>query len=243
MKSVDAHWEKRNLGVTCTELTCEVGDETAAVLAAANALGNEYLVIKVPAKRTDLLLEIQRLGFAVIEVVFRIRRDLRTLELSSAYARFAKDLTSHAATAGEIERVLDEVRGGVFQTDRCALDPAFAQGLAAQRYCNWISDELERGAEIYITAFKGVDIGFSILKDRGQGQFHGLFGALYRDNKYLALGFAVGWTNLVVAKQRGGRTIETAVSTNNVPAVKMNLSIGYEIQEVQYVLVKHQSQR
>ena len=243
MKSIDAHWEKRNLRVTCTELTCEVGDETAAVVAAATALGNEYLVVKVPAKRTDLLLEIQRLGFAVIEVALRIRRDLRTLELPATYVRFGKDLTSHAATPSDVERVLAEVRGGVFQTDRCALDPAFAPGLAAQRYGNWIGDELERGAEIYITSFKGEDLGFSVLKDRGQGQFHGLFGALYSGNKYLALGFSVGWTNLVVAKQRGGRNIETAVSTNNVPAVKMNLSIGYEIQEIQYVLVKHQPQR
>lgn len=242
MKTIDAHWEKRNLGATCTEMTCELGDDAATVLAAAAALRNEYLVIKVPATRTDLLLELQGLGFRLIEAVFRIRRDLHALELPVTYARFAKDLGWHPATSQDVERVLDEVRGGVFQTDRCALDPAFAPGLAGQRYYHWIRDEIAGAGAIYITSWKGEDIGFSILKDLGGGHFHGLFGALYRDNKF-PLGFSVGWTNLVVAKERGGRTIETTVSTNNVPAVKMNLSIGYDIHEIQYVLVKHQAQR
>jgi hypothetical protein len=243
MKSVDAYWEKRNLGVTCTELSCEVNDDTATVLAAAAALANEYLVIKVPARRADLLLELQNLGFHVIEAVFRIRRDLHKLEPSPAYQRFVKDLTWHIATPPDLERIYEDVRAGVFQTDRCALDPAFAPGLAGQRYCNWIADALGRAGAAYVTSFKGEDIGFSVLEDCGQGRFHGLFGAMYRDNKHLALGFSVGWTNLVVAKERGGKNIETTVSTNNVPAVKMNLSIGYDIHEIQYVLVKHQAQR
>jgi hypothetical protein len=243
MQSIDAHWEKRNLGVSCTELIIDATDEVRDVLAAASALGNEYIVLKVPAARVDILLGLQEAAFRVVEVVFRIRRNLHALALPVPYARFGKDLTWHEATPRDVERVLDEVSGGVFQTDRVALDPAFAPGLAGQRYRNWIQDERANGATICITSFKGDDIGFSILRDRGEGQFHGLFGALYRDNKYLALGFSVGWTNLVVAKERGGRVIETAVSTNNVPAVKMNLSIGYEIHEVQYVLVKHQTQR
>src|SRR5262249_29724352 len=161
------HWENRNLGVSCTELTCEATDDTRAVLAAAAALHSEYLVVKVPARRVDLLLELQCRGFRVIEATFLIRRALGKLAIPTADARFAKDFTWHTATPRDIERVLEEVRGGVFQTDRCALDPAFAPGLAGQRYANWIEDELAHGTAVYITSFKGEDIGFSVLADRG----------------------------------------------------------------------------
>ena len=239
MKVLKAHWEKRNLGVSCTEITADLADTVDDVGAAIRELGDDYVVAKVPVPRVDLLLLFQEAGYAVIEVVLHLKMRLQGLSLPRLYKRYEGHLFFRQASAEDVRRIMAEIQAGVFATDRISLDPHFTPAQAANRYQHWIEDELNRGSRAYITAFKSEDIGFSILRNDGEGRFNGLFGGLYLEKRKTALGFAIGWANIMKAKELGGTTIETNVATNNLAAFKMNLSIGYEVADIFYVLVKH----
>jgi hypothetical protein len=55
MKIVNAIWERRNLGVRCIEVTLEATDAVPDVKSTLAGLDTQYLVIKVPAGRSDLM--------------------------------------------------------------------------------------------------------------------------------------------------------------------------------------------
>jgi hypothetical protein len=202
-------------------------------------LGDDYVVAKVPVPRADLLLLFQEAGYAVIEVVLRIKMRLHEAAFPHLYKRYEKHLSFRQAQDDDVRRIMAEIQAGVFATDRISLDPHFTPAQAANRYRHWVEDELSRASKAYVTTYKSDDIGFSILRNDGEGRFNGLFGALYLEKAKSALGFAIGWANIIKAKELGGTTIETTVSTNNLAALKMNLSIGYEVADIFYVLVKH----
>jgi hypothetical protein len=239
MKVLNAHWEKRNLGVSCTEITADLADTVDDACAAIRQLGDDYVVAKVPVPRVDLLLFFQEAGYAVIEVVLRLKMRLHEVTLPRLYKRYESHLFFRQANNDDVRRIMAEIQAGVFATDRISLDPRFTPTQAANRYQHWVEDELNRGSKAYITTLKSEDIGFSILRNDGEGRFNGLFGGLYLEKKKTALGFAIGWANIMKAKELGGATIETNVATNNLAALKMNLSIGYEVADIFYVLVKH----
>ena len=239
MKLVAAHWEKRNLGVSCTEIVAEPADTVADARAAVRRLDDDYLVAKIAVPRVDLLLFFQEMGFAAIEVVVRIKMRLREVTFPRLYQRYEKHLSFRQAQDDDVRRILAEIQAGVFATDRISLDPHFTPTQAANRYRHWVEDELNRNSKAFVTTYKSDDIGFSVLRNDGEGRFNGLFGALYLEKKNSALGFAIGWANIMKAKELGGTTIETTVSTNNLAALKMNLSIGYEVADILYVLVRH----
>ena len=239
MHILKAYWEKRNLGVSCTEINADLDDTVDDVRAAIRLLSDDYVVAKVPVPRTDLLFFFQEAGYAVIEVTLRLRMRLRELVYPPLYKRYEKHLTFREAKEEDVCRIMLEIQAGVFATDRVSLDPRFTPDQAAIRYRNWVEEELHRSSKVYITMFKSDEIGFSLLRNDGGGRFCGLFGALYSEKNKTALGFAVGLGNMIKAKELGGTTIETTVSTNNLAALKMNLSIGYEVSDIFYVLVKH----
>lgn len=239
MKVVNAHWEQRNLGVSCLEVVFDTTDTINNTHEAIRQLDGDYVVAKVPVPRVDLLTHLQSEGYAMVEVVLRIKMRLREVDFPRLYERYERYLSFRSAQDDDVRRVMSEIQAGVFATDRISLDPHFTPVQAANRYRHWIEDELNRNSKAYITMYKSEDIGFSILRNEGEGRFNGLFGALYLEKKNSALGFAVGWGNIIKAKELGGTIIETAVSTNNLAALKMNLSIGYEVADVFYVLIKH----
>ena len=239
MKVVNAYWEERNLGVSCTEITADPADTVDGARAAIRQVGDDYVVAKVPVPRVDLLLFFQGAGFAVIEVVLRLKMRLHEVTLPRLYKRYENHLSFRQATGDDVRRIMAEIQAGVFATDRISLDPRFKPAQAANRYCHWVEDELNCNSNAYITTFHSDDIGFSILRNDGEGRFNGLFGGLYLEKRNSALGFAVGWANIMKAKELGGTTIETMVSANNLAAIKMNLSIGYEVADIFYVLVRH----
>ena len=103
--------------------------------------------------------------------------------LPRLYKRYEGQLFFRQANDDDGRRIMAEIQAGVFATDRISLDPRFTPAQAANRYQHWIEDELNRGSKAYITTFKSEDIGFSILRNDGDGRFNGLFGGLYLEKK------------------------------------------------------------
>ena len=94
MKIIDAIWEKRNLGVTCVEVALDATDTVREVKYALAFLEPQYLVVKVPAGRTDLMFCLSEIGCSFIEAAIHVTRKVDDLELSGIQKRLADSVSN-----------------------------------------------------------------------------------------------------------------------------------------------------
>ena len=79
MDVVDAHWERRNLGVTCVEVTVEPGDSVDEVAEVVDGLAHGYQVVKVPTASVGVMHCLADRGFEFLEASVSVEHSLRTL--------------------------------------------------------------------------------------------------------------------------------------------------------------------
>lgn len=243
VKTVDAFWDTRSLGVRTAEISFEMDDGLESLNEALSFANDyQYVVAKVASGNTEMLTALQQVGFSFIECSIEVTIDLRTLELPRMAKRFDQHITVEQATDVSKERIFTRIRNGLFDTDRIALDPAFSADIAARRYVNWISDELERGGELYHVFYKGDEAGFFSYKETDPGvEAFPFLAGLYEEFKTSGIGLNIAVaTPAQFAKERGCRRIRTYVSSNNVPILRIHEMLGYTVSNIRYVLVKHQ---
>lgn len=239
MKLVEAIWEKRNLGVDCLELHCEAHDAAEAVLAAL-PLSVSYQVVRVPAKRVDLLLAVQERGYRLIEMGIDLERRLADFEMPAIYKRFEKSMAFRQAKGTDVERTLEIIETGrMFTTDRIALDPIFSPRQAGHRYACWIRDLLRQGGALHLAAHNGRDVAFGVAIERRTGVWEASLGGVFPEPETNGLGFASVYLNTAVPRQHGGTRVVTRVSSNNPPIFRLHLLFGYEPTNLEYVLIRH----
>lgn len=241
MKLTEALWEQRNLGVTCLELTAEPRDDTAEVLAALRDRTEQYLVVKLPPGRTDLLLSLQKEGFRFIETLFETEINMKNGVPAPEKCRpLLPRVSYHYAGDEEAAEIIGYVRSGeIFSTDRIALDPAFSTALAGQRYAFWTEDVMRSGTgHMIISEYDGQRIGFNLVSDKGSF-FDGLLGGLLPDYLGSGLGFANAYASYSGSYALGCRKMRSHVSSNNFQMMQLHLLFGMQIRGLQYCLVRH----
>ena len=239
MKLVEAIWEKRNLGVDCLELHCEAHDAAEAVLAAL-PLSASYQVVRVPAKRVDLLLAVQERGYRLIEMGIDLERRLADFEMPAIYKRFEKNMAFRQATGADVERTLEIVgTGRMFTTDRIALDPFFSPRQAGYRYACWIRDLLQRGGTLHVATYNGRDIAFGVNIERRSGVWEASLGGVFPEPETSGMGFASVYLNTAMPRQQGAKKVVARVSSNNLPIVRLWLQFGFELMGSEYILIQH----
>ena len=73
MNVIDAFWEERNLGVTCYEIQMERSDTAESAADTLDRLEQrQYMVVKIPSSRYDLVPLIQSRGYAFIETAIAL---------------------------------------------------------------------------------------------------------------------------------------------------------------------------
>lgn len=241
MKIVDAFWEKRNLGVTCVEVTIEESDTVAEVDAVLSALDSQYQVIKIPVGHYDLMATVEKAGFSFIEGSMNVVHHLKNIELQGIQKRLNDSMSYEEMQQEDIVRLYAEIEKGVFVTDRIYLDPAFTKAQAAHRYFNWLSDEVKRGAQLYKVLYKGAPVGFFIFKETTAGGCYPFLSGLYDSVTTPGLGNVVLHKIIEEASRRGMKFISSYISTNNMPVIKVHISEGFTIAQVNYVYIKHRS--
>lgn len=239
MKLVEAIWEKRNLGVDCLELHCEAHDAVEQVVAAL-PFSASYQLVRIPAKRVDLLLAVQDRGFRLIEMGIDLERPLSDFEMPAIYKRFEKRMVFRRAAEADVERILEIVgSGNMFTTDRIALDPFFSAKQAGHRYACWIRDLLQQGGILHVAAYNGRDVAFGVAIERRTGVWEASLGGVFPGSETSGLGFVLVYLNTAVPKQRGGTKVATRVSSNNLPVFRLHLFFGYEPTNLEYILIRH----
>ena len=242
MKIIEAVWEQRNLGVTCAECSVELDDTSEDVFSSLQSRTEQYLVVKVPSERSDLLISLQNEGFKYIETLFAVNKDLKHgVEAPSFCAGMIKHLSYREAEADEVAALLQNIRQGeIFSTDRIAIDPFFSRELAGNRYANWISDLLSSGeSHLLFSVYKGEPVGFFVTRQKGN-ICDSVLGGVFP--QYLGSGFGIlnQYCEFLWTAEHGMRSSVSHVSSNNMPIFRICLLFGCKIESVCNVFIKHQ---
>lgn len=235
-------WEKRNLGVSssieyyfdvfdCIE---EMGDEIL------NNGMYEYQVAHIPVGKIDILNTLLAHGFAFAETKIEIMADLKELSLPERFGRFSESLGYHKADEDELEEMLYNIRCGMFDTDKVALDPCFNAKIAGSRYALWTMDEINSGrGSAYVVTQSDKPIGFFVLKKNNEKIVESFLAGLYNKEDSAGFGFSVLYYPMAEAKKLGIKKIIAGVSSNNPDSVKMHLALGYQVKNMNYSVIKH----
>jgi ribosomal protein S18 acetylase RimI-like enzyme len=238
MKIVNAVWEMRNLGVICTEVTIGHGDSDEGVLAQLSDLPAGYQVIKVPVARVDIMNSLHRANFAYVESSISVEHMLSINEPEGLFARMISASEYVKLGIEEIDRVTSEIRSDMFKTDRVYLDPEFTHEQAANRYVNWMMDEISRGASVHELRVKKAGVGFFLFRDDAGIGYSALAG-LYPSSKSPGFGNVLLHQVLVEARNRQLNRLDSHVSSNNLAVVKNHIEQGFRITDMHYVYVRH----
>lgn len=243
MNIVDAVWERRNLGVSCVEVAIETSDTAAEVKNGLARLATQYLVVKVPAGRSDVMFCLSEMGCSFIEANIHITRKIAHLELSGIQKRLAAGVSYAPMQESDMQVLWDELRNGMHDTDRIYLDSYFTKEQAANRYIGWIQDEVARGSDVYKLIYKDQSIGYFTMKSLGDGVYYPFLAGMYQSHRNSGLGFNIIYKPMCEIGARGGTSVSTHISTNNGRAVRLHVSMGFRFDEITYVYIKHYGAR
>jgi len=240
MKIINSYWEKRNLDVDCTELEINSSDTLNEFNNIVEELNSEYQVIRVPSGKIDILLSAQTKGFQVIEMSVELVRKTENYTLPSIYKRFEPFTNIIEADEKNIEKVLAEIKSGnMFVTDRIAKDPYFSHDKSGNRYYCWSKDILNQGAKICIAKYNNEEVGFGLNSTKDGKLYDATLGGVFQDYTNKGLGFLSIHANITSIIYQGGIKVVTRVSSNNTPILRLHMLFGFDINEMNYVLIKH----
>lgn len=240
MKIIDAYWEKENLGVISKEFILNEKDTVDDFLKSQlNTDEVEYFVVKVPVGRFDLNKILSDLGYSFIETSINLKLNLKNFIPQRLQERLNKDISYEKMNDSDLDQLFNEVKNGLFKTDRIILDNSFSIKQSSNRYQNWIRTELSKDAEIFKIVHKGDSIGFFILKQLNEFTYYPFLAGMYDSYINSGLGFVTLRKIIEEVESRGGKLIDTFVSSNNPNVIKTHLAMGFNLNTQNYVFVKH----
>lgn len=237
MRIIDAKWEETNIGVTTAEIVIDMNDTVEEIKKAISEIDKQYMVCKVLSGRSDVTLLLQDMGFKYIEDQIEFEHDLHEVERSRILQRLYDSLPYKLMDEADIRFLFDEIDKGMFDSDRISLDPFFTKAQSANRYKNWISSMVERGAYPYVMSYKGEPAGFVILTTDDGVTYHSVLGGGYE--KFRGTGLGIVNREMEMTKKLGGKKLLTSVSSNNANQLKVLVSNGYVPRKVEHVFIKH----
>jgi hypothetical protein len=239
MKVIDAYWEKRNLDVDCVEIIIEKTDTIEDLRIINQIANNKYVVVKVPSVNFEVNNYLSELGFVFIECSLNLEINIKNLVLSDLQKRINNDISYCEMEISDLDELYNEIKKGLFKTDRVNLDSKFNKEQSSIRYINWIKDELDRKSKIYKVKYKNEIIGFFSLKSISEEIYYPFLAGLYSKFSNSGLGFTLLTKPIEEIASKHGKKIITFVSSNNLPILRNHLDLGFKISELCYVFVKH----
>lgn len=234
---VDAVWEKRNLGVTATEITIEKNDDPDKTAEQLSKIDSQYSVVKVPSGMADILKIVQDNGYEFIEDMIHVEHDLRPVEMNSIIRRLYEKTSFRQMTDKDFEQLQAEIANGMFDNDRISNDSSFPKGVSARRYLNWTNDLRDRGALFYVITYGNEGAGFIVLEKKDEKTYYSVLGGGYE--KYRRSGLGIVQKEPEITRLLGGKRLVTSVSSNNVNQLKALIMNGYKPYAIDHVLIRH----
>lgn len=242
MKVLDCPWEIENIGKKTVEISF-LKDEKIDKASVIKAIqGYDYMVAKIPSANVSCLLGMQQLEFQVIECQLKISKKTKNFDYDSKLLKLlTKDFSCRVIDTEEgLLSVLSKMTSSMFTTDRVFLDEKLGPELGLNRYRNWISSEYKRGTVLFEYILNGTAVGFGLLRIDNQ-VMDGILGGIYEKFQGEGLGILTAASAFLYIKQFDipVTIMHTAISSNNMPVMDMYDYLGFKVDDIQYVLVKH----
>lgn len=240
MKVVDAAWEKRNLGVSCYEFHIDHKDSMEEVKEICKKAGErQYMVVRIPSNRSDLVSFFQKEGYEFMESAFTLEHKLNDITMPPRLLSICRKCAWEKMTKNDMQILSREIYKNIFQTDRISIDPEFTREQAARRYDLWAKDLIRKGHIPYKVMFAGEPVGFFLNREMDDGIYDGLLAGTYSGFEGTGMGYCIQYAGIWSAKEKGARGYIGHISGNNPSVLKILLSIGFQMKEIAYIFIKH----
>ena len=249
MRITHAIWELDNLGVDAWEITLDADDGPEALALEEKKLirgGAQYIVVKTPVNCPPLLFGLPKLGYAFVETVFRVTIKRSEYRPSALLARFDRGLSvAERAQGPELQRILDTVRGGVFVSDRIAIDPAFGVSRSGVRYANWLRSLFERGGKVYEVMLESAcvaeakPLGFFVITRLDGATVDPMLMGLYHGQKDRGMGALLHKKMMDTCFTWDCERLQSTIVSNNAGVLRVYVNAGAAISDTMYTYVKH----
>ena len=241
MKIIDAFWEKKNLNIETKEIIVNNNDSLLDIDKIINSLSDKkhYIVIKIPIGRPDFIKLITDKGFYFIESLFKMSLRISTFQFPNFINKFDEMLTYKMITnSDEFACLENEIKKGIFTTDRIALDLNFGKDIAANRYVNWLKYEVKKECEVFEIIHENTPIGFFAIKKITEKKYNLLLGGLYKNSMDMGFGFSILSKPIMELKKRNIDFAVTHVSSNNLHILKYYFLFGFSPIDIVYVMTR-----
>ncbi len=243
MKIIDAVWEKRNLGISTCEVVIENEADIKEFFYDWQWKDYEYIVVKISSELIGFACNLSDAGFHFIETAVACHYDVKKeFNLNPIQKRFFENCCYEFMNDDDLSELHTNLNNILFENDRVALDPYFTFQQANNRYWGWINDELSKGSTVYKILYKQKNIGFFGLRDDKNKPF-AFLGGIYKTHQNKGMGSIMNYMEIMAAKNRGASELQSTFSTNNRGAFAVHMSMGYILDKIEYVFVKHNTDK
>ena len=243
MKTVHAVWEMANLGVDAWEITAEASDtlqDLAEEDERLRGLGAEYIVLRSPVGRQDLLFGLGGLRYTWVENVFHVMIRREEYHMPQNVARFDRGLSvKKAEEEQDRQRVYALVRQGIFRTDRVSIDPAFGPEAGGNRYANWLEGMIRGGGDLYEVYQKEKPIGFFVIVRKDADTVDPVLMGMYDRENDRGLGTLLHKKTLDTCFTYDCKRLTSTIVSNNPRVLRVYINAGADIPDTLYTYVKH----
>ena len=240
----DCYWELKNLGVTVAEIEIENTDvfDLDSIVNVEDQY--QYIVVKVPMGKPEFNFNLMRLGYTMIETQLNISKKYKDFNFEDRLVRsvYPHATSQQISTQDELEEILSNITPDMYSTDRIYLDKRFSHECSSNRYKNWIRTEFENKTAIIKKSFyDDVNVGYSMARVCDNGTRIGLLGGIYEKYQTMGLGILTTGLSFISAhkEKEPFKMMKTAVSSNNPPVWQLYNYLGFKIDKMAYVFVKH----
>lgn len=240
MNIIEAVWEKRNLGVTAYEVKLDGDELIDEIIDKLSKIKCDYTVVRTPAGRLDFYEALTKVGFSYAETMFKLVRNVNEKVIVPSHKETVNEALKLAPMNDEeFLLMLEEVKNGLYKTDRISLDPHFTSSQAANRYYCWLQDERKNGNEFLKLTYEGKFIGYLDLKALPNNEYEIQFTGIFP--QYAGKGYAIGFTTklMEILSERNATKTYIEISSNNIQSLRAMMNHGYGISSYFYVFVRH----
>ncbi len=243
MKVIDCVWELDNLGEKVVEINVEKHDVFNKDSLLTSMIGYDYLVVKVPMNMPDFNFGLSSLGFSVVETQMNISKRYKDFPFDDRLVKqiYPKAYIRDIETKKELDEIIDRMTPDMFSTDRIYLDPYFSHEKSCHRYQNWMRTEFDKGTSITKTFYDDINVGLGMERKKEDGTRIGLLGGIYEQYQSEGLGLMTACVGFINAHKENQpfKIMRTSISSNNIPMMQFYNYLGFNIDSMTYVFVKH----
>lgn len=242
MDIIDTFWEKKNLNKTTLEINFKPGDSISEVYSLLEVNKYDYIVVKVPIVEPTLLNGLQDVGFRFCESQVSLINNLnKSYDIESLSAKMGRKFqVSKVGDKQELQDILNSITNDMFFSDRIALDDKFGAKLSNRRYKYWIENEFGNQAiDILKITRRDKSIGFIMAYLKADETVQVLLGGVYSMYQGMGWGHSIVYKPIERYLSMGKKIMRTKVSSNNLGVLKLYISMGYQIENIEYILVRH----